>query len=101
MFQVLEVISFRPLRSKVKNALVTAWFGEYGICDRLIYFDKTCLESCVEPQIGSKVFFMYKLFISYFLVDPDYFYVQLISTRHIDTLKYVLGLNNIILSVFL
>lgn len=75
MFQVLEVISFRPLRSKVKNALVTAWFGEYGICDRLIYFDKTCLESCVEPQIGSKVFFIYKLFISYFLVDLVYKFV--------------------------
>ncbi|XP_028158761.1 probable RNA helicase armi [Ostrinia furnacalis] len=53
--QVLEVISFKPVRSKIKNAMITAWFGDNGICDRLIYFDKSCLDNFIEPQVGSKV----------------------------------------------
>lgn len=53
--QVLQVISLKPLRSKLKDAVITEWSGECGTCDRLIYFDKLCLENSVEPQVGARV----------------------------------------------
>ncbi|KAM3967887.1 LOW QUALITY PROTEIN: putative RNA helicase armi [Aphomia sociella] len=53
--QVLLVLSFRPLRSKTKNAVVTYCSEEYGICDRQIYFSKHCLQNGDEPKVGSKV----------------------------------------------
>ncbi|XP_072941248.1 probable RNA helicase armi [Epargyreus clarus] len=53
--QVLEVISFHPLRAKVKHATVTHWDGDNGTCDRVIYFSSDCLQSVVEMKVGTKV----------------------------------------------
>ncbi|KAI5644922.1 AAA domain-containing protein [Phthorimaea operculella] len=53
--QVLEVTSFKALRSKIKSAVVTQWSGEEGVCDRQIYFNKQCLQNGMEPKVGTKV----------------------------------------------
>ncbi|XP_053615396.1 probable RNA helicase armi [Plodia interpunctella] len=53
--QVLEVMSFKAIRRKIKNATISGWFGESGICDRLVYFDKQSLQNGMTPRIGSKV----------------------------------------------
>lgn len=55
LFQVLKVISFKALRSKIKTVVVTDWSGEYGACDRQIYLSKQSLQNGAEPQVGSKV----------------------------------------------
>ncbi|KPI94995.1 putative RNA helicase armi [Papilio xuthus] len=55
MKQVLSVISFKPLRTKITSAYITDWTGTYGTCDRLIYFDKNCLLNGYQPEINSKV----------------------------------------------
>ncbi|CAK1602239.1 unnamed protein product, partial [Parnassius mnemosyne] len=55
MQQVLSVLSFKPLRSKVITANINDWTGIYGICNRIIYFDKNCILNGFEPLIGSKV----------------------------------------------
>lgn len=53
--QVLQVISCRALRSKVKSGKVTDWTGQTGTCDKIIYFDKHSLESSFIPTVGTKV----------------------------------------------
>ncbi|XP_045779175.1 probable RNA helicase armi [Maniola jurtina] len=53
--QVLKVISFNPIRTKVKSAIVTDWSGADGVCDRQIYFNKTALVNSIQPTIGTKV----------------------------------------------
>ncbi|XP_013197184.2 probable RNA helicase armi [Amyelois transitella] len=53
--QVLQVTSFKPLRTKIKTATISNWFGEYGSCDRQIYFDKQSLQNGVTPTVGTKV----------------------------------------------
>ncbi|XP_023946786.2 probable RNA helicase armi [Bicyclus anynana] len=53
--QVLKVITFNPLRTKIKSALVTDWFGSYGVCDRQIYFNNTALVNGTQLTVGSKV----------------------------------------------
>ncbi|XP_026759313.2 probable RNA helicase armi [Galleria mellonella] len=53
--QVLEVISFRPLRTKVKSATITQWSDDSGTCDRQIYFNRHCLQNGEEPKVGYKV----------------------------------------------
>ncbi|XP_068626233.1 probable RNA helicase armi [Battus philenor] len=55
MNQVLTVTSFKPLRSKITSAFINSWTGTFGVCDKLIYFDNTCLLNRFVPQLGSKV----------------------------------------------
>ncbi|XP_059050949.1 probable RNA helicase armi isoform X2 [Achroia grisella] len=52
--QVLQVTSFRPLRTKIKSAIITYWSDDSGICDRQIYFNRHCLQNG-EPRVGDKV----------------------------------------------
>ncbi|KAJ0182407.1 hypothetical protein K1T71_001776 [Dendrolimus kikuchii] len=53
--QVLTVISFKPVRSKIKTTVVTEWSGQEGLCDKQIYFNKQCIQDGIEPKIRSKV----------------------------------------------
>ncbi|XP_041975066.1 probable RNA helicase armi [Aricia agestis] len=53
--QVLKVMSFKALRTKIKSATVTEHFGEYGTCNKNIYFNKDSIVDGVEIQKGSKV----------------------------------------------
>ncbi|XP_045499637.1 probable RNA helicase armi [Colias croceus] len=55
MKQVLEVVSFKPVRTKIKSAIVTEWTGSYGTLDRQIYFNNSTLIDGVIPQVGDKV----------------------------------------------
>ncbi|XP_014367038.2 probable RNA helicase armi [Papilio machaon] len=55
MKQILSVMSFKPLRTKITSAYITDWTGTYGTCDRLIYFDKNCLLNGYQPEVRSKV----------------------------------------------
>ncbi|CAB3256452.1 unnamed protein product [Arctia plantaginis] len=52
---VVEVLSFKPVRSKVKSALITGWTGDIGVCDKQIFFEKCCIVNSVQPTVGSKV----------------------------------------------
>ncbi|KPJ08684.1 putative RNA helicase armi [Papilio machaon] len=54
MKQILSVMSFKPLRTKITSAYITDWTGTYGTCDRLIYFDKNCLLNGYQPEVRSK-----------------------------------------------
>ncbi|KAJ8735620.1 hypothetical protein PYW07_007240 [Mythimna separata] len=51
---VVEVISFRPLRRKVLSTVITKWSGEEGICDKQIFFNKHSVINGGEPQVGAK-----------------------------------------------
>ncbi|KAJ8736291.1 hypothetical protein PYW08_006947 [Mythimna loreyi] len=51
---VVEVISFRPLRTKLLNTVITKFSGEDGICDKQIYFNKHCITDGGEPHVGAK-----------------------------------------------
>lgn len=55
MFQIIEVLSFKAVRSKIISASITNWTGESGICDKYIFFDKHCIVNGGHPTIGSKV----------------------------------------------
>lgn len=55
--QVIEVLSFKSVRSKIKSGVVTEWTGENGICDKNIYFDKhSIVDSYQTITVGSKAF---------------------------------------------
>ncbi|XP_039754327.1 probable RNA helicase armi [Pararge aegeria] len=53
--QVLKVICFNPIRTKVKKAVVTYWSGTDGVCDRQIYFNNAVIANGSQPTVGSKV----------------------------------------------
>ncbi|CAH2102325.1 unnamed protein product [Euphydryas editha] len=53
--QVLKVLAFNAIRTKVKTAVITEWTGTSGKCDRHIYFDNTVLSNGMQPVCGSKV----------------------------------------------
>ncbi|XP_037867032.1 probable RNA helicase armi [Bombyx mori] len=53
--QVLKVKSIRPLRSKIKNVIIDEWFGDYGICDKNIYFNRQSMQDGSVPQKGNNV----------------------------------------------
>ncbi|XP_061709089.1 probable RNA helicase armi [Cydia pomonella] len=53
--QVLKVLSFKPLRSKVKSTVVTSWDGESGTCDRQFFFNRQSVQNGSMPQVGAKV----------------------------------------------
>lgn len=53
--QVLKVMSFKPLRTKMTTGFITEWSGEEGICDNQIYCSKHCVQDGFTPSIGSKV----------------------------------------------
>ncbi|XP_049875314.1 probable RNA helicase armi [Pectinophora gossypiella] len=53
--QVLQVDSYKPLRTKIKNVKVSYWSGETGTCDKNIYFTKQSIQGAIVPQVGSKV----------------------------------------------
>lgn len=60
LFQVLEVVSFSPIRSKIKSAVVTEWSGHFGVLDRQIYFNNGTQIDGVQPQVGDKVLLLEK-----------------------------------------
>lgn len=47
--------SIRPLRSKIKNVIIDEWFGDYGICDKNIYFNRQSMQDGSVPQKGNNV----------------------------------------------
>ncbi|XP_047041794.1 probable RNA helicase armi [Helicoverpa zea] len=53
---VVEVLSFRPLRSKVISTVITSWNGEQGSCDKQIFFNKHCVVTGGEPHVGARAF---------------------------------------------
>ncbi|XP_026320060.1 probable RNA helicase armi isoform X2 [Hyposmocoma kahamanoa] len=53
--QVLQVIAFRALRTKIKSGKVTDWLGQSGRCDGNIYFDEHSFETSFIPKVGNKV----------------------------------------------
>uniref|UniRef100_A0A2H1X2J2 RNA helicase n=1 Tax=Spodoptera frugiperda TaxID=7108 RepID=A0A2H1X2J2_SPOFR len=55
--QVVEVISFRPLRHKVVPSEIKQWNGKEGICHNQIYFNiSSCMINGGEPHVGAKTF---------------------------------------------
>ncbi|XP_050346309.1 probable RNA helicase armi [Nymphalis io] len=53
--QVLKVIAFNAIRTKIKTGIVTQWSGSSGICDNQIYIDNRTLLNGIQPVLGSKV----------------------------------------------
>ncbi|XP_075974584.1 putative RNA helicase armi isoform X1 [Anticarsia gemmatalis] len=54
--EVVEVLSFKALRSKCVEAVITEWTGESGICSKIYYFNKHCIVNDTVPSVGSGVF---------------------------------------------
>ncbi|KAF9421476.1 hypothetical protein HW555_002691 [Spodoptera exigua] len=53
--QVVEVISFRPLRKKMMSSEIKQWNGKEGICHNQIYFNvATCIINGGDPHVGAK-----------------------------------------------
>ncbi|CAK1540160.1 unnamed protein product [Leptosia nina] len=55
MNEILEVLSFGPVRRKMKTAVVTDWSGSHGILDRQIYYNTSTCVDTVMPHVGAKV----------------------------------------------